>query len=60
MNIGISIKEPPEMAVSGGSFVYGGGELLLRLIAVVIPVEPFADAVGSYTSHNGNNKTYEH
>lgn len=33
-------------------FLQGG--LNLRLIAVIVPVQPFANVVGGYTCHNRN------
>ena len=45
-------SENPRVAALGFSFPFWRGGSVLRLIAGSVPVEPFADVVGDYTSRN--------
>ena len=47
----------PEDAASGVFYPFLRGGLILRPVAVVLSVQPFADAICDHTSHNRKNKT---
>ena len=49
-------KSPQVRTVGAFLFPYCRQGLMPRLVAVVSLIEPFADVVGNYTCHDGENK----
>lgn len=52
-------RKPRERQSRGFLFRFLQGGLILRLIAGVVSVEPFADKIGGQTSRNRNQKRYD-
>ena len=53
------LYENPGVAPPGFSIPFGRGGLFLRLVVIVVPVQPFTDEIGNHTSHDRNQKVYQ-
>jgi hypothetical protein len=53
-------SKSPEVAPSGLFYaVFWRGGLILRLVTLLVFAQPFANAVGHHTCHDGHSKTGE-
>lgn len=52
-------QNPQCLPTLGISIPFWRGGLILRLVAIIVSVQPFAYVIGNYTCHNGESERYK-